>query len=137
MNTKKLSILLAAVVLIAAQLACAAGEPTFDNVRSSSDSDGAQRTSTFGASDTLYVVGDITNGAVGNQVVSRWYIENAAGFDPNFFMDEIIYTVEEDGFTGIVTFSFEPPADGWPAATYRVEVYFNGALVSTVNFTVQ
>lgn len=137
MNTKKVSVFLALFALILAQLACAAGEPTVDNARVSTDSDGLQVTSTFGSFDTFYVVVDLSNGVKGNQVVSRWYIESAPGFDPNFFMDEIIYTVEEERFTGIVTFSFEPPTDGWPAGTYKVEVYFNGTLNSTVNFTVQ
>lgn len=136
MNAKKLSILLAAFVLIAAQLACAVGEPTLSNVRTAKDEDGAQVTSTFGAFDTIYVVGDLANAVEGNQVTSRWYAENVPGVDPNFFIDESTIDIGAEPI-GFVYFYFEAPSDGWPAGTYKVEVYFNGALNSTVNFTVQ
>lgn len=137
MNTKKLSILFAAIVLIAAQLACAVGEPTFSNVRTARDEDGAQTTSTFGAFDTVYVVGDLSNGVAGNQITSRWYAENVPGYDANFFIDESTIDVTDESFNGTVYFFFPPSTDGWPAGTYKVEVFFNGVLNSTVNFTVQ
>ena len=70
MKSKKLSILLAAIMLIAAQLACAAGEPTFSNVRTARDADGAQPATTFSSLDTVYVVGDLANGVIGNNVTS-------------------------------------------------------------------
>ena len=82
MNAKKLSILFAVVVVIAAQLACAVGgEPSLSNMRSARDSDGNQPSTTFGAFDTVYVVGNLANGAAGNQVVSRWYAVNVPGYD--------------------------------------------------------
>ncbi|MFN3490741.1 MAG: hypothetical protein ACK40V_00825, partial [Anaerolineales bacterium] len=63
MNTKKFSILFAALMLIIAQLACAfGGEPTLSNTRTSFDQDGTQTSSTFGAFDTVYVVSDLSNG---------------------------------------------------------------------------
>lgn len=136
MKTKKLSILFAAIVLIAAQLACAVGEPTLSNVRVAADQDGNQPTTTFGSFDTVFVVGDLANAVEGNEVTSRWYAENVPGLDPNFFIDESTITIGTDPI-GLVYFYFEPPADGWPAGSYKVEVFFNGALNSTVNFTVQ
>jgi hypothetical protein len=137
MKAKKLSVLLAAIVLIAAQLACALGEPTFSNVRTAKDSDGAQPSTTFGTFDTVYVVGDLANGVAGNNITSRWYAENVPGVDPNFFIDESTIDVSDETFNGTIYFYFEPPTDGWPAGTYKVEVYFNGTLNSTVNFTIQ
>lgn len=139
MNTKKFSILLAALMLILVQLACAAGEPTLSNIRTATDENGENTTSTFGAFDTVYVVSDLANGAAGNIVTSRWYAENVDGLDPNFFLDEADVTVTEADapFNGPVFFYFEPPTDGWPAGTYKVEIYFNGALSGSVNFTVQ
>lgn len=136
MNAKKLPILLAAIVLIAAQFACAAGEPALANVRMAKDKDGAQPATTFGARDTVYVVADLSNAAAGNQVTSRWYAENVPGVDPNFFIDESTIDVT-DTTINLIYFFFEAPPDGWPAGTYKVEVYFNGALNSTVNFTIQ
>ncbi len=137
LNKKWLSILLAAIVLIAAQLACAVGEPTFSNVRTAKDQDGTQPSTTFGVTDTIYVVGDLANGVAGNQITSRWYAENVPGVDPNFFIDEAVVDVTEETFNGTIYFFFEPPTDGWPTGTYKVEVYFNGVPTGTVNFTVQ
>lgn len=136
MKTKRLSILLAAIVLIAAQLACAVGEPTLSNVRVTSDEAGENPTTTFGTFDTVYVVGDLASAVEGNQVTSRWYAENVPGVDPNFFIDESTIDIGTDPID-FVYFYFEPPADGWPAGTYKVEVFFNGVLNSTVNFTIQ
>lgn len=136
MNAKKLSVALALFVLILAQLACAVGEPTLSNVRVTSDENGENPTTTFGAFDTVYVVGDLSNAVEGNEVTSRWYAENVPGVDPNFFIDESTITVGADPID-FVYFYFPPSSDGWPAGTYKVEVYFNGTLNSTVNFTVQ
>jgi len=139
MNKRKISIALAAFALIVTQLACAAlgGDPTLGNIRTALDQDGNQPASTFSPSDTVYVVGDLSNGVAGNKVVSKWYAENVEGVDPNFLIDEADIDVTDDSFNGTIYFYFEPPTDGWPAGTYRVEVYFNGALNNTVQFTIQ
>lgn len=137
MKSKKFSILLAALTLIVAQLACAMGEPTLSNVRTALDSDGAQPSTTFSAFDTVYVVSDLSNGVAGNIITSRWYAESVEGVDPNFLIDEADINVTEETFNGTIYFYFEPPTDGWPTGTYRVEVYFNGTLTGTVNFSIQ
>ncbi len=137
MNSKKVSILLAVIVLVLAQLACAVGEPTLSNVRTARDSDGAQPSTTFGVFDTVYVVSDLANGVAGNIITSRWFAENVEGVDPNFLIDEADINVTEETFNGTIYFYFEPPADGWPTGTYRVEIYFNGALTGTAQFSIQ
>ncbi|MFN8385553.1 MAG: hypothetical protein U0V48_16880 [Anaerolineales bacterium] len=135
----KLFVLLAVLALTASTLACAfgGGEPSLSNIRTAYDSDGANVSSTFGPSDTVYVVTDLSNGVKGNVVSSDWYVENAEGVDPNFLMDSVQYDVVDDTFTGTVHFYFEAPDGGWPAGTYRVEVFFNGQPAETVRFTIQ
>lgn len=139
MNTKRFSILLAALMLVLVQLACAAGEPALSGTRTSTDQDGTQTTSTFGAFDTVYVVSDLANGAAGNVITSKWYAVNAEGLDPNFFLDEADITVTEADapFNGTIYFFFPAPSGGWPTGTYKVEIYFNGALSGTAEFSVQ
>ncbi len=137
MNLKKYSIWLALFALVFAQLACAVGEPTLSNVRTARDEDGKDVTSTFGAFDTIYVVTDLANGVAGNQVTSRWFFDNVPGFESGALIDESTIDVTEESFDGTVFFYFPPQTDGWPAGSYKVEVYFNGALNSTVFFTVQ
>jgi hypothetical protein len=134
----RLIVLFAILALAASSLACSFGDPTLDNVRTAKDEDGNQPSSVFGNSDTIYVVSDLSNGVVGNVVTSKWYAVNVEGIDANFLFDEADINIEEDNFNGTVYFYYPPPDDGgWPVGSYRVEVYFNDALVSTVEFTVQ
>lgn len=136
---KKLPVLLALIALVGSSLACAlgGGEPTLGNTRTAYDEDGAQPSSVFGAFDTIYVVSDLENGVNGNVVSSDWYAESADGVDPNFLIDSVEYTVTDESYDGTIYFFFESPDEGWPAGTYRVEVFFNGVPSATVTFTVQ
>ena len=136
MKSRKLSILLAVFALIFSTLACAAGEPTLSNARTAKDSDGKELNTTFGTSDTIYVVVDLANGVKGNKVAYKWYAENVEGVDPNFLMDETETSIDEDSDYTLYSY-FEPSADGWPTGSYKVEVYFNGVLNSTVAYTIQ
>lgn len=133
----KLVVLFAVLALVASSLACSFGDPTLDNVRTAKDQDGNQPSSVFSAGDTIYVVTDLSNGAVGNVVTSKWYAVSVEGIEANLMFDEADINIEEDGFNGTVYFYYPPPDGGWPVGSYKVEVYFNDALVSTVEFTVQ
>jgi hypothetical protein len=134
---RKLSILLAVLALVVSSLACAAGEPTLGNVRTATDQDGNNVTTVFSQTDTVYVVSDLSNGAVGNVVSSKWYAVDVADTEPNLLLDEVSITIDEAKDYSLY-FYFEPPVDGqWPVGSYKVEVYFNGVLNSTVAYTVQ
>lgn len=130
---------LAALALIISTLACSigSGEPTLSNVRTAKDENGEQVSSVFSTTDTIYVVGDISNGKQGNVVSSKWMVSNVEGYDPGYVIDEVDLTLDKDQFSYSVNFYFEPPTDGWPAGTYKVEVSFNGTLNSTVEYTVE
>jgi hypothetical protein len=134
---KRFSILLAVLALIASTLACAAGEPTLSNVRTAHDADGKDTATVFSPTDTIYVVSDLANGKQGNVVSSKWMVSNVEGYDPGFVIDEVDITLDQDQLSYSINFYFEPPTDGWPVGTYKVEVYFNSVLNSTVEFTVQ
>lgn len=133
----KLIVLFAVLALVASSLACSFGDPALDNVRTAKDQDGNQPSSVFSAPETIYVVTDLSNGVIGNVVTSKWYAVNVEGIEANLMFDEADINIEEDGFNGTVYFYYPPPDGGWPAGFYKVEVYFNDALVSTVDFTVQ
>lgn len=137
MKANKISILLAVAALIASTLACAFGEPSLSNVRVAKDQDGVEVSNTFGTTDTVYVVSDIANGVAGNVVSSKWTVVSVEGFEPGFLIDEVDLTLDEDQLAYTVYFYFEPPEGGWPIGTYQVEVFFNGASTSTVQFSIQ
>ncbi len=139
MKSKKLSILLAVLALIISTLACAlGGEPTLSNVRTAKDQDGAQPASIFATTETVFVVSDLTSGVKGNLITSKWYAVNVADTEPNLLIDTAEIPIEDETFDGTIYFFFEPPVEGvWPVGSYKVEVYFNGVLNSTVQFTVE
>lgn len=139
MKSKKLSILLAVLALIISTLACAlGGEPTLSNVRTAKDQDGAQPASIFATTETVFVVSDLTSGVKGNLITSKWYAVNVADTEPNLLIDTAEIPIEDETFDGTIYFFFEPPIEGvWPVGSYKVEIYFNGVLNSTVQFTVE
>ena len=134
----KLTVLFAVMALIASSLACSFGDPALDNVRTATDQDGNNPTTVFSTTDTIYVVSDLSNGVQGNVINSKWYAVDVENTEPNLMFDEADITIDEDSFTGNIYFFYPPPVEGaWPVGLYKVEVYFNGTLISTVEFTVQ
>ncbi|MBI4761147.1 MAG: hypothetical protein ACOYYF_05015 [Chloroflexota bacterium] len=133
----KLTVLLAVLALVAASLACSFGDPSLDNVRTAKDQDGNQPATVFSPSDTVYVVSDLSNGKAGNVVTSKWYAVSVEGIEANLKFDEADITIEDETFNGNVYFYYPPPEGGWPLGSYKVEIYFNDTLVSTVEFSVQ
>ena len=139
MKSKKLPILLAVIALIIPTLACAfGGEPTLSNDRTAKDQDGAQPASVFSKTETVYVVSDLSSGVKGNIITSKWYTVDVADTEPNFLIDTAEIPIEDEAFDGTIYFFFDPPIDGeWPVGSYKVEIYFNGVLNSTNQFTVE
>jgi hypothetical protein len=135
--TKKWSIFLAVLALIASTLACSFGEPTLDNVRTAKDKDGNQPASVFSPTDTVYVVTNLSNGKAGNVVTSKWYAVNVEGIEANLMFDQADISIEDQRFNGNVYFYYPAPEGGWPIGSYKVEIYFNDALISTVEFSVE
>lgn len=136
MKLRNLSILFAIAALVVAALACAAGEPSLLNARMAKDSNGDQPSTVFGAFDTIYVVGDLRNIQAGNSVETRWYVDRVEGYDPNYEIDRSLLSFESSQYD-FFYFEFPAPSGGWPSGTYKVEVYFNGALHTTLQYSVQ
>jgi hypothetical protein len=112
-------------------------QPTaVSNVRMAYDEDGVKLSTTFSAFDTVYVVGDLSGAVTGDSVTSSWYAEDVIDVDKNFFIDKSTLEIGADP-VDIFYFFFEPPTDGWPLGTYRVEIYFNDALADSLNFVIE
>ncbi len=65
---------------------------------------------------------------------SVWIAENVVGAPPNTRIDEA--ELSAGGLRNQGNFSFSRPSAGWPAGSYRVELYLAGTLAETVRFTV-
>jgi len=131
------SILLAVFALIASTLACAVGgELSLTNARMSLDQDGKNVTTTFKPTDALYAVADLSNAPKGTKVDAKWIAVDVPGEQANSVFKETNYVTDTDGFSGIVYFQLTND-NGWPAGSYKVEFYLNGALSQTLEFKVQ
>ena len=137
MKSRKLPILLALIALVAAALACAAGELSLSNTRIASDQNGDNAMTQVGTMDKYYVVSDISNAPTGTVVNWKWYAVNIEGFSPNEMIAEKDFTVDEDGFSGVVYLENPAPDGGWPVGDYKFEVYLNGELKDTVTYSVK
>ena len=133
----KFSISLAVLALLASTLACAVGgELSLTNARMSTDSDGKNVTTTFSPTDVFYVVADLANAPTGTKVDAKWIAVDIPGEQANSVFTETNYVTDTDNFSGIVYFELSNDS-GWPAGSYKVELYLNGALAQSLDFTVQ
>lgn len=136
----KLSILFAALALVASMLACAGGELSLSNPRVATDKSGDTPVTTFAPTDTFYIVADLSNAPKGTTVEAKWYVVNVQGFDAGPINTDTpsVLNIEDNNFSGTVNFSLSGSTDGgWPVGDYKVELYLNGTLSQTVNFSVQ
>ena len=135
MKSKKLPILPAVIALIISTLTCTLlGEPTLNNVHTAKDINGKQASASFSTTDTIYVVGDLSNGVKGNVVSSKWIVSNVEGYKTGYVLAKEDFALDQDVFSYSVNFYIEPPT---PAGAYKIEIYFNGVLSATIEFTVQ
>ncbi len=138
MKTRKLSIALASMVLLAGILACTAltTTPTVSNIRMTTDKSGNTTTSKYAPGDAFYVFADLSGLSKGQVVEAKWYAVNVQGLDPNAALNTSDYTYE----SGISYVYFQlTTSDGsdWPTGSYRVEIYLDGVRVGEQGFTVQ
>jgi hypothetical protein len=70
-------------------------------------------------------------------VTSKWYAVNVEGIEANLMFDQADISIEDQRFNGNVYFYYPAPEGGWPIGSYKVEIYFNDALISTVEFSVE
>jgi hypothetical protein len=137
MKSKKLSILFAVLALIVSTLACSfgAGEPSLTNPRMSTDDEGVNVTTVYSGSDAFYAVADLSNVETGSIVDARWYLVSAADYEAGEIQSTSL-TIEDKSLYNYVSFELTSES-GWPVGEYKVELYLNGALAHTLNFSVQ
>jgi len=136
MQKKDLKFLLVIAALMLAAFACSfqASTANFAEVYMARDSEGASRTTTFSQADVFYAIVHLANAPDGTEVKAVWYAANVEGEDPETFIDEVSITSGD----AILTFDMANTPDIlWPRGSYRVDLYLNGELETSVNFQVQ
>jgi hypothetical protein len=122
MRTTRWNLLVASALLVGVALGCnfSATTANLSSVKIGKDKAVSSETSTFAPSDTIYAVGTVSNspgkvkvkGVVAFDDVSGQTAGPVPGADA---------TIDLPG-SGTATFTFTPPAVGWPAGKYKIEI---------------
>ena len=134
----KFVVLMAILALAISSLACEAlsTELSLTNLRMAHDQDGNNVTTTFAPRDIFYAIADLNNAPQGTKVDAKWTAVNAADTDPNLEFQAQTLDITEENFSGTIYFQLSND-EGWPAAQYKVDLYVNGTLAQTAEFSVQ
>jgi len=108
-----------------------------DQIHMAKDDNGkpGDSTTSFGPSDrTVRCVINLNKAKEGTKLRFVWVAQDVTGYSRNDQIKEIDYTTQPDEnlVHGHLTYSKD-----WPKGDYRVEVYINGALDKTIDYTVE
>ena len=134
----RFAILMAVLSLVLSSLACAAfdTELGLTNLRMAFDQDGKNVTTTFAPTDVFYAVADLKNAPQGTKVEAKWTAVNAADTEPNLEFQTQTLDITEQSFSGTIYFQLSND-EGWPTGQYKADLYLNGTLAQTAEFSVQ
>lgn len=137
MKSKKLSVFFAVFALLISTLACSfgGGEPSLSNPRLATDAEGQNSTTTYSPTDTFYAVADLSNVESGSTVEAKWYLVSAEEYEAGEIGASTV-AIEDQKLFNYVSFQLTGVGP-WPAGAYKVELYLNGTLVHTLEFSVQ
>jgi hypothetical protein len=126
------------LALVVSSLACSFGntELGLTNLRMAFDQKGENVTTTFSTTDIFYAVADLANAPQGTKVEARWTAVNAADTEPNLEFQTQSLDITEESYTGTVYFQLSND-EGWPTGQYKVDLFLNGTLAQTAEFSVQ
>jgi hypothetical protein len=122
MRTKSWNLALGLGLLMAVALACkfSASTANISSVKVGKDKEVSQETSSFGTNDTVYGLAEVSNASEKLKVTGRLVVDDVAGQQPGP-IPGLEKTLDMPG-SGTATFTFSPPAAGWPPGKYKLEV---------------
>lgn len=124
---------LAAILLAACEFSVSTAN--IPNAFMAADHDGNQPTNVFAPDQVLYAIVDLANAPDDTTVRAEWIaVAVDADVEPNYLIDEATIT----GGAGRLTFTLEnEPGMLWPIGDYRVDLYLNDEVHSSLEFQVQ
>ncbi len=135
MKKNKLMLIIAFVAISLAIQACDFSFSTanFDDAFMSKDADGNQRTTTYEQGDIFYAIVDLANAPDDTVVRAVWFAVNAEGVAANTQLDDVSST----SGAARLTFNLANAVNMlWPAGQYRVDLYLNDELKTSLEFQV-
>jgi len=141
MRKTRWNLLVASALLVGVALGCnySATTANISSVKLGKDKAVSSETSTFAPGDTIYAVGTVSNSPGKVKVKGVVAFDDVSG-QTTGPVPGAEATVDLPG-SGAATFTFTPPAVGWPAGKYKLEITMtddNGKRVDqkTATFTV-
>lgn len=134
MKKSNLKLGFAILFLIVAILACdfSASTANISDAKMTKDYDGTLPTSVYSQDEVFYCVVQLSNAPDDTTVKASWIAVEVEGAEPDFLIDEVELT------SGSAPLHFELSNDNlWPVGKYKVELYLNGELDSSLEFEVQ
>jgi hypothetical protein len=122
MRTKRWDIALGLGLLIFAGLACnfSASTANLSGLKLGKDQAVSAETSSFAEGDTVYAIATVSNAPGAVKVKGRLVIDQVEG-EKSGPIPGLEKTLDLPG-SGTATYTFSPPAAGWPKGKYKVEV---------------
>ncbi|MEX2161136.1 MAG: hypothetical protein WD751_04400 [Anaerolineales bacterium] len=136
MKTKRISTVVALLALALLVSACDFSFSTANipNAFMAADHDGTQPTTTFRQDAVFYAIVDLANAPDDTTVKAAWIAVNADGVEANFVIEDVEITSGD----GRITFDLTNAPDMlWPLGQYRVDLYLNDELKTSLEFQVQ
>jgi hypothetical protein len=97
----------------------------------SADPDGAQTTTVYDQDDIFYAIVELANAPDATTVTAVWIAVDIEGTDPNTTLDEVVATSGDTVLTFDLTNNLL-----WPLGQYRVDIYLNDELNTSLEFEV-
>ena len=123
MRTATGGLLIPLALLVFAAVACnfSASTANISDLKLGKDQTASQATSSFAPADTIYAVATISNAPGAVKVKGRLAIESVEG-EQSGPIPGLEKTLDLAG-SGTATYTFTPPAGGFPKGKYKVEVF--------------
>lgn len=119
MLTTRRNLTLGLCLVLIANVACSFSTANLSSLKLGKDKTVTQETSSFGAGDTIYAVAVVSNAPGKVKVKGRLAVEDVPGQEKGPIPG--LETTLDLAGSGTATFTFSPPADGWPKGKYNVE----------------
>lgn len=124
----------AALALVLAGMACGFSASTANvaDAFMARDPDGTEPVTVFSPDETFYLIVELANASDATKVKAAWTAIDVDDVDFDTTIDETELT------TGSGRLTFDLTNDSpWPAGNYRVDLYLNGKLDRTLEFSVE
>jgi hypothetical protein len=132
-KTFKLLVLLSTLTLLISACSFSVSTANFADAYMSADPDGAARTTTYAQEDVFYAIVNLANAPDDTEVRAVWYAVDVEGADPETLIDEATIASSD----AMLTFDLANTGMLWPVGSYRVDLYLNGELETSLAFSVQ